>query len=51
LTIAGSKSEAAGSTPGPDILYRGISARSFERNFNHDQVELQGASIENGLHT
>ena len=49
LTIAGRKME---STPkeSTEFLYRGISARPFERHFNlDDHVEVQGASFENGL--
>lgn len=49
LTISGRKLET---TPAgdPDVLYRGISARPFERNFNlDDHVEVQGASYDNGL--
>jgi molecular chaperone IbpA len=47
LTIAGRKATA--SQPG-DVLYHGISARPFERNFSlDDHVEVQGASYENGL--
>jgi molecular chaperone IbpA len=37
-------------TPNHEVLYRGISARPFERNFNlDDHVVVQGASFENGL--
>ena len=49
LTISGRKMEQ---TPkeATDFLYRGISARPFERHFNlDDHVEVQGASFENGL--
>jgi molecular chaperone IbpA len=50
LTIAGRKPEAVSTTPNQEVLYRGISARPFERNFNlDDHVEVQGASFENGL--
>jgi len=49
LTIAGRKMEPA-SKGNPDVLYRGISARPFERNFSlDDYVEVRGASFENGL--
>jgi molecular chaperone IbpA len=49
LTIAGRKPEAI-RTPNQEVLYQGISARPFERNFNlDDHVEVQGASFENGL--
>ena len=48
LTIAGRKAEAA--KPNHEVLYQGISARPFERNFNlDDHVEVQGASCDNGL--
>ena len=34
----------------PEVLYQGISARPFERNFSlDDYVEVQGASFEHGL--
>ena len=50
LTIAGRKPEAISTTATQEVLYRGISARPFERNFNlDDHVEVQGASFENGL--
>jgi molecular chaperone IbpA len=50
LTIAGRKPEAVSTTPNQEVLYRGISARPFERNFNlDDHVEVHGASFENGL--
>ena len=49
LTIAGRKPEAM-RTQSHEVLYQGISARPFERNFNlDDHVEVQGASFENGL--
>jgi molecular chaperone IbpA len=49
LTIAGRKPEAI-SRISHEVLYQGISARPFERNFNlDDHVEVQGASFENGL--
>jgi molecular chaperone IbpA len=33
-----------------DVLYQGIAARTFERNFQlADYVEVKGASLENGL--
>ena len=49
LTIAGRKTQvASGGTP--EVLYQGISARPFERNFSlDDYVEVQGASFEHGL--
>jgi len=50
LTIAGRKPEAISTTSTQEVLYRGISARPFERNFNlDDHVEVHGASFENGL--
>lgn len=50
LTIAGRKPEAISTAANHETLYRGISARPFERNFNlDDHVEVQGASFENGL--
>ena len=33
-----------------DVLYQGIAARTFERNFElADYVKVKGASLENGL--
>jgi len=51
LTVAGGKTEPKGrQTPEHDYLHQGISARSFERQFNlEDHVEVEGASFENGL--
>jgi molecular chaperone IbpA len=50
LTVAGRKSEEKTETPGKDILYRGISARSFERKFSlEDHVEVEQAAYESGL--
>ena len=50
LTVAGRKSEEKTETSGKDVLYRGISARSFERKFSlEDHVEVEQASYENGL--
>ena len=49
LTIAGRKTQVA-SGGAPEVLYQGISARPFERNFSlDDYVEVQGASFEHGL--
>ena len=49
LTITGRKTQAASSGTA-EVLYQGISARPFERNFSlDDYVEVQGASFENGL--
>ena len=46
LTLEGHKSEKQGKT----FLHRGISARSFKRQFTlADHVEVKGASFENGL--
>ena len=51
LTVAGSKTEHTGrQAPEHEYLHQGISARSFERQFNlEDHVEVEGASFENGL--
>jgi molecular chaperone IbpA len=51
LTVAGSKAEPKdGSRAEHEYLHQGISARSFERQFNlEDHVEVEGASFENGL--
>lgn len=50
LTVTGAKSGEKTATPGKDILYRGISARSFERKFSlEDHVEVEKATYENGL--
>ena len=50
LTVAGRRSEEKTETSGKDILYRGISARSFERKFSlEDHVEVEKATYENGL--
>ncbi|BDA83487.1 heat-shock protein IbpA [Aureimonas sp. SA4125] len=49
LTVTGEKAEDrdAGSS---EVLYRGIAGRSFERRFQlADHVEVQGASLKNGL--
>ena len=49
LTIAGRKAEPAAKAD-QEMLYHGISARPFERNFNLDNhVEVQAASFEHGL--
>jgi len=49
LTVAGAKSEPKGAAQ-TEYLHQGISARSFERQFNlEDHVEVEGASFENGL--
>ena len=51
LTIAGRKPESAPkASPNREVLYQGISARPFERQFGlDDHVEVQGAWYENGL--
>jgi molecular chaperone IbpA len=50
LTIRGSKESQTESEPASEILYRGIAARAFERRFQlADHVQVQGASLENGL--
>jgi len=49
LTIQGSKEATAESKKG-ELLYQGIAARAFERRFQlADHVQVQGASLENGL--
>jgi molecular chaperone IbpA len=49
LTIGGRKMEPAAKSD-HEVLYRGISARPFERQFSlDDYVEVQGATFENGL--
>ena len=46
LTIEGSKTEKAER----DLLYRGISTRSFKRQFSlADYVQVKGAGFDNGL--
>jgi molecular chaperone IbpA len=50
LTIAGRKPESAKASPNREVLYQGISARPFERQFGlDDHVEVRGAWYENGL--
>ena len=49
LTIRGEKQTNDEEEIG-DVLYRGIAARNFERNFQlADHVVVKGASLENGL--
>jgi molecular chaperone IbpA len=49
LTIAGRKSDAPVKSA-HEVLYHGISARPFTRQFSlDDHVEVQGAAYENGL--
>jgi molecular chaperone IbpA len=46
LTVTGKRPEKDDT----EYLYRGISARSFERRFNlADYIEVDGATFENGL--
>jgi molecular chaperone IbpA len=46
VTIEGSKTDK----PERDFLYRGISTRSFKRQFSlADYVQVKGASFDNGL--
>jgi len=48
LTISGKKAERPESTG--EVLHQGIASRAFERRFQlADFVEIQGASLENGL--
>jgi molecular chaperone IbpA len=49
LTLRGEKQTNDEETSG-DVLYQGIAARNFERNFQlADYVQVKGASLENGL--
>jgi molecular chaperone IbpA len=49
LTVKGEKSEDDGSAAS-EYLYRGIAKRAFERRFQlADHVEVQAASLKNGL--
>ena len=49
LTIRGEKQTSDEEQTG-EVLYRGIAARSFERNFQlADHVQVKSASLENGL--
>src|SRR6266699_3440500 len=49
LTIRGEKQTNDAEKAG-DVLYQGIAARAFERNFQlADYVKVKGASLENGL--
>ena len=49
LTIRGEK-QANDEERTADVLYQGIAARAFERNFElADYVKVRGASLENGL--
>ncbi|HTJ02614.1 MAG TPA: Hsp20 family protein [Methylovirgula sp.] len=49
LAIRGSKETRENETSG-EVIYQGIAARAFERRFQlADHVQVQGASLENGL--
>ncbi len=49
LTVKGEKSEEDAASQG-EYLYRGIAKRAFERRFQlADHVEVQSASLKNGL--
>jgi molecular chaperone IbpA len=49
LTIRGEK-QANDEEQNGEVLYRGIAARTFERNYQlADHVEVKGARLENGL--
>ena len=49
LTIRGEK-QTNGEEQTGEVLYRGIAARTFERNYQlADHVEVKGARLENGL--
>jgi molecular chaperone IbpA len=48
LTVKGEKPETDGTQP--DVLFRGIAARAFDRRFQlADYVSVSGARMENGL--
>ncbi len=50
LTIRGSKESQVANASKSEVLYQGIAARAFERRFQlADHVQVQGASLENGL--
>ena len=50
LTIKGEKSANENAKDKPEVLYRGIAARAFERAFQlADFVLVKNASLENGL--
>ncbi|MGH7155129.1 MAG: Hsp20 family protein, partial [Acetobacteraceae bacterium] len=47
LTVSG---RVAGETAKPDMLYRGIAGRAFERRFVlADHIVVEGADLQNGL--
>ena len=49
LTLRGEK-QTKDEEKSDDVLYQGIAARNFERNFQlADHVQVKGASLENGL--
>ena len=50
LTIRGEKVANENNRPKSEVLYRGIAARAFEREFQlADFVQVRNASLENGL--
>jgi molecular chaperone IbpA len=50
LTVSGGKQQESEQSSEGEFLYRGIATRSFERRFQlADHVEVEGASLENGL--
>jgi molecular chaperone IbpA len=50
LAIRGSKESRSESESSSEVIYQGIAARAFERRFQlADHVQVQGASLENGL--
>lgn len=50
LTVTGRKNDEKTEKADRDFLYRGISARAFERKFSlEDHVEVEKASYEHGL--
>lgn len=50
LAIRGSKESRSESEASGEVIYQGIAARAFERRFQlADHVQVQGASLENGL--
>ena len=50
LTIKGEKQVKQDNAKSGEVLYQGIAARAFERQFQlADYVQVKGASLENGL--
>jgi molecular chaperone IbpA len=50
LTIKGEKQVKQDNAENGEVLYQGIAARAFERQFQlADYVQVKGASLENGL--